>query len=629
MEDSRSGAVLPSCLDIVRTEEDLVFPREETMLIVARTLRACRSLALALALLLPLVLAGTPLPAAAGADLSPRYFPETGHTVSGRFREVWEGRGGLFIFGLPLTSQFAFPSTDGKVYQTQFFERAVFELHPENAAPYDVLLTQVGREAAVGRQSEVAFKPTSRNDDPELTYFPETGHNVGPTFLAYWKKFGGLASFGFPLSEMVSETNEADGRSYLVIYFERARMEYHPENAGTDFAVLLGQLGRERMERAGVPARVRAAESPVSANSPATPPIIPPGVIVTNRSSAPGYPFLQGPRVGLGIQAQFSGQPRGRLIGMVRDIGFSWTKQQVVWRDIEMSKGKYVWSELDAVVNDLSAAHLQIMLSVVKAPAWATVDGRDGIPRDPRDFADFMGAITARYQDKVAAYQLWNEPNLAGEVGGKVDAGAYVELVKAGYMMVKAVDPYCVVVLGGLASTGINDPTVAIEDTVYLEQLYQYQGGAIRDYFDVLGSHPYGLANPPDTLWSEGKPGPQDKFYDHDSFYFRRFEAHRAIMEKYGDGHKQIWLTEWGYGSDFSPSGHIAFNRITEEMRAKYVTDAILMLRARYDYIGATFLWNLNFSVISPSHTDPAIYAIIGPDYTPRPVYYALKALPK
>ena len=33
---------------------------------------------------------------------------------------------------------------DGKVYTVQYFERAVFEMHPENKAPYDVLLSQLG-----------------------------------------------------------------------------------------------------------------------------------------------------------------------------------------------------------------------------------------------------------------------------------------------------------------------------------------------------------------------------------------------------------------------------------------------------------------------------------------------------
>lgn len=561
---------------------------------------------------------------AAAADA--RYFPETGHIVSGRFREFWESRGGLFVFGYPLTSQFLFPSTDGKEYQVQYFERAVFELHPENNAPYDVLLTQVGREAAATRQGEAAFQPAARNNDPEMTYFPETGHNVGPAFLAYWNKFGGLQNFGYPISELITERNQADGKSYLVMYFERGRFEYHPENTNADYLVLLGQLGRERMDRAGVPASARAPEAPPVAALPA----IPPGVVVTNKFSGAGYPYLQGPRVGLGIQAQYYGQPIDRLTGMVKDIGFNWTKQQVVWRDIETSKGQYAWGHLDEIVDHLYAQNIHIMLAVVKSPHWATPTGTDdGTPRDPQDFGDFMRAITAHYRGKVSAYELWNEENLAAETGGRINPAFYVQLLKAGYLSVKGVDPNCVVVMGALSPTGVNDPNIAVDDVIYLEQLYKVNGGEVRNYFDILGSHPYGMSNPPDTLWSEGKPGPEKKFYNDDSFYFRRFEQQYAIMQKYGDGSKQVWLTEWGWGSDFRPDGYLEFNTVTEEMRAKYVTDAILMMRARYPYMGVTFLWNLNWSIVANWYDGPAHYSIINPDYSPRAVYGALKALPK
>jgi len=39
--------------------------------------------------------------------------------------------------------------SDGKQYQVQWFERARFELHPENDAPYDVLLGLLGNEVGV------------------------------------------------------------------------------------------------------------------------------------------------------------------------------------------------------------------------------------------------------------------------------------------------------------------------------------------------------------------------------------------------------------------------------------------------------------------------------------------------
>ena len=575
----------------------------------------------------------TAAPAVAqAADSPPRFFAETGHYVSGRFRDYWEARDGLFVFGLPVTSQFAFPSTDGRTYLVQYFERAIFEYHPENPIPNDVLLTQLGRELAFSRASSPAFQPVAPVNDGVLTYFPETGHHVGPVFSAHWKRFGALPIFGYPLSETFTERNAGDGQNYLVQYFERARFEFHPEHTGTDYLVLVGQLGRERLDRVGVPEQARAIER--------TPPTAPLGTAaqaIPSGYSATGYPFLKGPNVGIGIQAQFYGQSHGQLYGMVRDLGLSWVKQQITWRDIEREKGTYYWGELDPIATYLADQGASVMLTVVRSPTWAVPNGKlgdDGTPRNPQDYGDFMRALAQRYKGKVRAYQLWNEPNLAGEVGGRIDPGAYVELVKAGYLAVKSVDPQAIVVLGALASTGVNDPQFAMEDTVYLERLYEYQGGIIRHYFDVMASHPYGLANPPATLWSEGKPGPTDKFYDHDSFYFRRFEAHHAIMRAHGDGDKQLWLTEWGWASDKRPGGHVAFNGIDEELRARYTIDAITMMRRDHPYMGVAFLWNLNFSVLippglDPAKYDPALYCIINQDYSPRPVYSALKALPK
>src|SRR3954447_15784891 len=47
--------------------------------------------------------------------------------------------------GYPVSDPFTEVSAlDGKPYLVQYFERAVFELHPENQAPYNVLLSQLG-----------------------------------------------------------------------------------------------------------------------------------------------------------------------------------------------------------------------------------------------------------------------------------------------------------------------------------------------------------------------------------------------------------------------------------------------------------------------------------------------------
>ncbi len=76
-----------------------------------------------------------------------RFFAETGHNLSGNFRTYWEKNGGLAIYGLPITEEVREISPlDGKEYTVQYFERARFETHPENAAPYNVLLGQLGRQ---------------------------------------------------------------------------------------------------------------------------------------------------------------------------------------------------------------------------------------------------------------------------------------------------------------------------------------------------------------------------------------------------------------------------------------------------------------------------------------------------
>lgn len=72
-------------------------------------------------------------------------FPQTGHKVCGRFLTYWQQHGGLAQQGYPISEEFQETSDlNGKPYTVQYFERAVFEHHPENQPPNDVLLSQLG-----------------------------------------------------------------------------------------------------------------------------------------------------------------------------------------------------------------------------------------------------------------------------------------------------------------------------------------------------------------------------------------------------------------------------------------------------------------------------------------------------
>jgi plastocyanin len=177
-------------------------------------------------------------------------FPETGFTVRGPFLSFWETHGlefgdpnvsyreSLGLFGYPISGEMQEQLEDGNTYTVQYFERARFEYHLES------LQTDFGVQLGqFGRRLHPADPPVGAQ--PGAAYFNQTGHNVRG-FLQYWQTNGGLSIFGFPLSEEFTETLE-NGNPYTVQYFERVRLEYHPE-AQSPYDVQLGQFGRRILE---------------------------------------------------------------------------------------------------------------------------------------------------------------------------------------------------------------------------------------------------------------------------------------------------------------------------------------------------------------------------------------------
>ncbi len=74
-------------------------------------------------------------------------FPQTGKMVCGDFLVYWRDHGGLAQQGYPISDVFDEKSdTDGITHKVQYFERAVFEMHPENQPPNTVLLGLLGSQ---------------------------------------------------------------------------------------------------------------------------------------------------------------------------------------------------------------------------------------------------------------------------------------------------------------------------------------------------------------------------------------------------------------------------------------------------------------------------------------------------
>jgi hypothetical protein len=212
----------------------------------------------------------------------------------------------------------------------------------------------------------------------------------------------------------------------------------------------------------------------------------------------------------------------------------------------------------------------------------------------------------------VAAYEIWNEPNLNYEWGyQQPDPAGYTALLKAAYQAVKAVDPEALVVSGGLATTGDGSAT-AMGDLAFLQGMYD--AGA-RGAFDALGSHPYAFGHAPD-------------YQDAWGLSLSRVVQQREVMLANGDAETPIWITEagWIVRSNWNLGEH-EVSAVDEAQQADYLVRAYQKTRAEWPWVRALFLFNLDFSSVPwyPAAEPMRWYAILNPDRTPRPAYTNIK----
>ncbi len=78
--------------------------------------------------------------------------------------------------------------------------------------------------------------------------FNETGFCIQGRIREYWQQNGGLSVFGFPTANQGPVSVE--GRIYQAQWFQRNRLELHPEKAWP-YDVLLGRLGDTRLRLQG------------------------------------------------------------------------------------------------------------------------------------------------------------------------------------------------------------------------------------------------------------------------------------------------------------------------------------------------------------------------------------------
>jgi hypothetical protein len=343
------------------------------------------------------------------------------------------------------------------------------------------------------------------------------------------------------------------------------------------------------------------------------------------------YPKLRAMRSPeYGIQAFMWWRPElaERDMLVVKDMGFGWIKQGFGWRDIELAKGKFDWSHTDHIVGKIQEyGGLKLLVRVDQQPNCARSGcALQGPPARLQDYGDFLTAVATRYKGKIAAYQIWNEPNLAREwCGQSPNPRQYAEMLAVAYAAIKKVDPNAYVISAGLSPTGTQPPE-AMPDEAYLDQLYQAIGGSGDGFFDLLGVHAAGFAASPET---SPETAAADKALGGERFFaFRHVEDLRKIQTRYGDTDRQVAILEMGWSSDAVHPAY-AWHRVSEQTKADYLVRAYQYAAKNWaPWIGlmsAIYICNPDWT----QNDEQYWWCVTNPDGTPRPAFRALKAMAK
>ena len=237
------------------------------------------------------------------------------------------------------------------------------------------------------------------------------------------------------------------------------------------------------------------------------------------------------------------------------------------------------------------------------------VDCGEGMPADLDQWGDEVEGIARAGLGFVEAYEIGNEPNVARFWGNHPpDPSEYVQVLRVAYERIKAVDPAAIVVSAGLAPVGriegmcmggsgsnwSGNNCSAMDEQEYARQMLLLGAG---DYFDAFGYHPYGFAYEPEV----------DPDTVSNGFAFRGAEVIHGLLEEHGLTHTPVWATEFNWLRDWTEDGRMpshcldeyeaAFGwmEVSEVQQANYITRAFQYADDHWPWMGAMFVWNLDW----------------------------------
>lgn len=286
-------------------------------------------------------------------------------------------------------------------------------------------------------------------------------------------------------------------------------------------------------------------------------------------------------------------------------IGISWISTQ------HAENGNFFWGATDYVINEAYRRGMGVLGVLHETPAWAGSPPLSGVP-NLEAFGKFAGAVAERYEGKVSALEVWNEPN-GRPFLNPVDPAAYAGMVKAAYAAIKAHDDLDdpdddITVIAGVLGSGRtvgNDFTMNPVD--FLQGMYDAE---VHGHFDAFSFHPYHY----DIPFSEGAVQSDSPIL--------QLRALRQLMEQYGDGDLKVWASEYGLPTTpFDPTHPLLYN--SPEKQAEFLADFLASWQ-REDGTGPIFIYSTR-DLNSGSPSDQDNFGIWYTDWTEKPAVQVIR----
>lgn len=173
---------------------------------------------------------------------------------------------------------------------------------------------------------------------------------------------------------------------------------------------------------------------------------------------------------------------------------------EIPWSALEPTQGQIDPQALaftDNLINRAAAAGIKVVALAMWTPCWASSapasllakcrmstssKAQAWAPANPATYGSFVAFLASRYGSKLAAIEVWNEPDQANEdyLAGPEKAKHYAEILRAAYPAIKQADPAMTVLGGSLVGS----------NGVFLKALY---AAGIKGYYDGLSVHFYNL----------------------------------------------------------------------------------------------------------------------------------------